>query len=144
MFVPCIIRRSRNNQHHTQTCATALFIYAGSHMFRQEFAIFRELLDPSELRENTDRYGGLSYSVVRWPVCRSVVVQSAHSSIINPSQDFSINACRYLVSNCSLCCIENNAVIFMKVIKFVELRSLSKNFNKCGVENKLISFLSKR
>jgi predicted aldo/keto reductase-like oxidoreductase len=30
----------------------------------------------SELRENTDRYGGLSYNVVKWPVCRSVVVHS--------------------------------------------------------------------
>jgi hypothetical protein len=28
----------------------------------------------SELRENTDRYGGLSYNVVKWPVCQSVVV----------------------------------------------------------------------
>jgi hypothetical protein len=29
-----------------------------------------------ELRENTDRFSGLSYNVVKWPVCRSVVVQS--------------------------------------------------------------------
>jgi hypothetical protein len=34
-----------------------------------------ELLDPSELLENTDRCGGLSYNVVKWPVCRSVMVQ---------------------------------------------------------------------
>jgi hypothetical protein len=33
MFVPCIIRR--NNQHNSQICTTALFIYAGSYMFRQ-------------------------------------------------------------------------------------------------------------
>jgi hypothetical protein len=51
MFVPCIIRRSRNNQHNAQICTTALFIYAGSYMFRQQSAIFRELVDPSELRE---------------------------------------------------------------------------------------------
>jgi hypothetical protein len=25
MFVPCIIRRSRNNEHYTQICITALF-----------------------------------------------------------------------------------------------------------------------
>jgi hypothetical protein len=25
MFAPCIIRRSRNNQHHAQICTTALF-----------------------------------------------------------------------------------------------------------------------
>jgi hypothetical protein len=48
-------------------------------MFQQLSAIFRELLDPYELRENTDRYGGLSYNVVKWPVCRSVVVQSLTS-----------------------------------------------------------------
>jgi hypothetical protein len=33
-------------------------------MFRQYSAIFRELLDPSELHENTNRYGGLLYNVV--------------------------------------------------------------------------------
>jgi hypothetical protein len=35
MFVPFIIRRSRNNQHIAHFCTTALFIYAGSYMFRQ-------------------------------------------------------------------------------------------------------------
>jgi hypothetical protein len=30
----------------------------------------------SELRENTDRHGRLSYNVVKWPVHRNVVVQS--------------------------------------------------------------------
>jgi hypothetical protein len=68
-------KNSTNNQYNAQICTTALFIYAGSYMFRQQSAIFRELLDPSELRENTDRYCGLSYNVVKWPVCRSVVVQ---------------------------------------------------------------------
>jgi hypothetical protein len=34
MFVPCIIRRSRNNQHNAQICNTALFIYVSSYMFR--------------------------------------------------------------------------------------------------------------
>jgi hypothetical protein len=67
MFVPCIIRRSRNNQHNAQIYTTALFIHASSYMFRQQSAIFRELMDPSELRENTDRYCGLSYNVVKWP-----------------------------------------------------------------------------
>jgi hypothetical protein len=33
-----------------------------------------EPLGPSELHENTDRFGGISYNVVKWPVCRSVVV----------------------------------------------------------------------
>jgi hypothetical protein len=35
MYVPCIIRRSINNQHYAQNFTTALFIYAGSYMFRQ-------------------------------------------------------------------------------------------------------------
>jgi hypothetical protein len=51
MFVPCIIRRTRNNQHNALTSTTDLFIYAGSYMFRQQSAILRELLNPSELRE---------------------------------------------------------------------------------------------
>jgi hypothetical protein len=33
-------------------------------------------MDPSELREITGRYGGLSYNVVKWSVCRSIMVQS--------------------------------------------------------------------
>jgi hypothetical protein len=65
---------NRNNQHNAQIFTTALFIYAGSCMFPQKSAIFRGLLDRSELHENTDRYGGLSYNVVKWPVSRSVVV----------------------------------------------------------------------
>jgi hypothetical protein len=62
------VRNSRNNKHNAQISTTVLFIYTGSYMFRQQSAIFRELLHPSELRENTDRYGGLSYNVVKWPV----------------------------------------------------------------------------
>jgi hypothetical protein len=38
-------------------CTTALFYTLAP------TAIFRELLDPSELHENTDRYGRLSYNV---------------------------------------------------------------------------------
>jgi hypothetical protein len=45
-------------------------------IFRQWSAFFRELLDPSEVRKNTDRYGCLSHNVVKWPLCQSVVVQS--------------------------------------------------------------------
>jgi hypothetical protein len=53
--VNCTHSYSRNNQHNAQMCTTALFIYAGFYMFWQKSAIFRELLDPPELRENTDR-----------------------------------------------------------------------------------------
>jgi hypothetical protein len=72
----------RNNQHNAQICTTALFIHAVFYMFRQYSAIFRELLNPSELPENTDRYVGLSHNVFKWSVCRSVVVQSVALSVI--------------------------------------------------------------
>jgi hypothetical protein len=67
MFVPCIIRHSRNNQHNAQTCTTVLFVYAVSYMFRQYSVIFRGLLDPSELRENTDRYFYITQTVPEAP-----------------------------------------------------------------------------
>jgi hypothetical protein len=60
-----VVRRSRSHQYNAQICTTTLFIYAGSYMFRHYSAIFRELLDPSELRGNTDQCGGLSYNVVK-------------------------------------------------------------------------------
>jgi hypothetical protein len=57
------IYRSRNNKHNAQNLQQCFILYAGSYMFRHQSAIFRELLDPSELGENTDRYGGLSHHV---------------------------------------------------------------------------------
>jgi hypothetical protein len=51
MFVPCIIRCSRNDQQYAQNCTTDLFYIPAPTCF----GIIRELLDPSELHENTDR-----------------------------------------------------------------------------------------
>jgi hypothetical protein len=59
--------------------------------------------------KNTDRYGGLSYNVVKWPVCRSVEVQS----VVLPSSG--ANLCIVLVFSttfnnartvncCNTCC----------------------------------------
>jgi hypothetical protein len=44
-------KTSRNKERNALTFTIALFVYAGSYMFRQQSAIFRELLDPSELLE---------------------------------------------------------------------------------------------
>jgi hypothetical protein len=37
MFVPCIIRRSRNNQHYAQICTTALFYILAPTCFGSSF-----------------------------------------------------------------------------------------------------------
>jgi hypothetical protein len=61
MFVPCIIRGSRNNQQ----CTNLLHCFIHLCWLLPLSAVvchFRKLLDPSELRENSDRYGGLSYN----------------------------------------------------------------------------------
>jgi hypothetical protein len=76
MFVPCIIRCSIDNQHNAQICTTALFYMLAPTCFDSSL--------PSSgsfwIRENTDRYGGLSYNVVKWPVCHCVVVQFAQQT----------------------------------------------------------------
>jgi hypothetical protein len=51
---------SINNQHNAQICTTALFYMLAPTCFGSSLPSSRELLDPSELRENIDRYGGLS------------------------------------------------------------------------------------
>jgi hypothetical protein len=76
MFVPCIIRRSRNNQHYAQICTTALFYILAPTYFS------------SSLPSSGNFWIRLSYikiqiylvvyhiMLVKWPVCRSVVVPS--------------------------------------------------------------------
>jgi hypothetical protein len=75
MFVPCIVRCSRNNQHNAQICTTALFYMLAPTCFG------------SSLSSSPSFWIRLSYvkiqvdmvvyhiMLVKWTVCRSVVVQ---------------------------------------------------------------------
>jgi hypothetical protein len=51
MFVPCIIRRSRNNQHYTLICTTPLFYILAPTCFGSSLPSSGSFLDPSELLE---------------------------------------------------------------------------------------------
>jgi hypothetical protein len=49
MFVPCIIRRSRNNQHYALGCTTSLFYILAPTCFGSSLPSSGIFLDPSEL-----------------------------------------------------------------------------------------------
>jgi hypothetical protein len=66
MFVPWIIRRSRNNQHYALICTTALFYTLAPTCFGSSLPSLGSFLDPSVLHENRDRFGGISYKHIRW------------------------------------------------------------------------------
>jgi hypothetical protein len=51
MFVPCIIRRSRNNQHYALICTTPLFYILAPTCFDSSLPSSWSFLDPSELLE---------------------------------------------------------------------------------------------
>jgi hypothetical protein len=51
MFVPCIIRRSRNNQHYAQIFTTPLFYILAPTCFGSSLPSSGSFLDPSELLE---------------------------------------------------------------------------------------------
>jgi hypothetical protein len=51
MFVPCIIRRSRNNQHCALICTAPLFYTLAPTCFGSSLPSSGNFLDPSELRE---------------------------------------------------------------------------------------------
>jgi hypothetical protein len=51
MFAPCIIRRSRNNQHYALICTTALFYIPAPTCFDSSLPSSGSFLDPSELLE---------------------------------------------------------------------------------------------
>jgi hypothetical protein len=62
MFVPCIIRRSRNNQLHQLICTTPLFYILAPTCFDCSLSSSESFLDPSEVLE-TNRMGVISYNV---------------------------------------------------------------------------------
>src|SRR5215471_11044648 len=51
MFVPCIIRRSRNNQHYEPISITPLFYTLAPTCFGSSLPSSRSFLDPPELLE---------------------------------------------------------------------------------------------
>jgi hypothetical protein len=51
MFVPCIIRRSTNNQHYALICTTSLFYILAPTCFGSSLPSSERFLDPSELPE---------------------------------------------------------------------------------------------
>jgi hypothetical protein len=51
MFVPCIIRRSRNNQHYALIFTTPLFYILAPTCFSSSLPSSGSFLDPSELLE---------------------------------------------------------------------------------------------
>jgi hypothetical protein len=51
MFVPCIIRRNRNNQQYSLICTTPLFYILAAKYFGSSLPSPGSFLDPSELRE---------------------------------------------------------------------------------------------
>jgi hypothetical protein len=51
MFVPCIIRRSRNNQHYALIYTTHLFYILAPTCFGSSLQSSGSFLDPSELLE---------------------------------------------------------------------------------------------
>jgi hypothetical protein len=51
MFVPCITRRSRNNQHYALICTTPLFYTLAPTCFGSSLPSSGSFLDPSELYE---------------------------------------------------------------------------------------------
>jgi hypothetical protein len=75
MFVQCIIRRSRNNQHNAQICTIALFYMLAPTCFG------------SSLPSSGSFWVRLSYvkiqidMVVKWPVGRGVVVVCCASQL---------------------------------------------------------------
>jgi hypothetical protein len=64
MFVPCIIRHSRSDQQYALICTTALFYTPAPTCFGSSLPSSGSFLDPPELLENTDRFGGLSYNII--------------------------------------------------------------------------------
>jgi hypothetical protein len=51
MFVPCVIRRNRNNQHYALNCTTPLFYILAPTCFGTSLPSSGSFLDPSELLE---------------------------------------------------------------------------------------------
>jgi hypothetical protein len=72
MFISCIIRRSRNNQHYALICTTLLFYILAPKCFGKS-AIIRELHGSVWVTWNTYRIGSVSYNVWLRGLCVGVL-----------------------------------------------------------------------
>jgi hypothetical protein len=70
------IKCSRNNQHNSQICTTVLFYMLAPTCFGSSRPSSGSFWIRLELRENTDDKLVYHIMLVKWPVCRRVVVQS--------------------------------------------------------------------
>jgi hypothetical protein len=83
----CEHLKYRNKQYETQVQLLSLVVEITNAMHRFAPLLYsicwllhvsevvchhQELLDLSELHENTDRFGGISYNAVKWHVCTHV------------------------------------------------------------------------
>jgi hypothetical protein len=76
MFVPCIIKRSRKNQHNAQICTTALFHVLALTCFGNSLPSSGSFWIRLSYVKNTDRYGGLSKICNRQEsVCKAPCVE---------------------------------------------------------------------
>jgi hypothetical protein len=76
MFVPCIIRRSRNDQQYAHICTTALFYIPAPTCFGSSLPSSGSFwIHPSYMKI---QIGLVVYHItlVKWPECRSVMVPS--------------------------------------------------------------------
>jgi hypothetical protein len=80
MFVPCIIRRSRNDQQYAHICTTALFYIPAPTCFGSSVPSSESFW--IHLSYMKIQIGLVVYHItlVKWPVCRSVMVPSVHSA----------------------------------------------------------------
>jgi hypothetical protein len=84
MFVPCIIKRSRNNQHYAQICTTALFYILSATCFGSTLPSSGSFwIRMSYIKIQID-WVVHHIILVKWPVCRSVVVPS----VVLPSWEY--------------------------------------------------------
>jgi hypothetical protein len=60
MFVPCIVRRSINNQHYALTYTKPLFNIQAPTCFGSSLPSSGSFLDPSEVHWNADQISGIS------------------------------------------------------------------------------------
>jgi hypothetical protein len=76
MFVPWIVRRSRNNQHFALVCTTPLFYILAPTCFGSSLPPSESFLDPSELLEIQIEWAVyLKYTTVKKLLCITSVVE---------------------------------------------------------------------
>jgi hypothetical protein len=81
MFVPCIIRRSRNNQRYAQICITALFYMLAPTCFGSRLpSSGRSWIRLSYMKIQIDLVVH-HIMLVKWPVWRSVVVTGCTNNL---------------------------------------------------------------